>query len=273
MNTNSPHFFDLVFVVLVYKNIEVLRDFFKSLRIPFTYKVIVVNSFFDEESQDECERVALDNNADFVAIPNKGYSYGNNVGCLYAIEHYNYRFLLVSNSDVIINDFDYLDYITEKKAVYAPETKMLSGHRQNPNIPYKSRLFLYFLTQAYKYESDIILRIAHIVNRFYREVYLLYSRIVKNKCIKIFAPHGSFIIFTYLASKELMPIFNDKMFLYNEELFLAFHCKQKDIPVYYVPKLKITHLEGASSNASINSWSNHKQSFNVLQTWIKDSNL
>lgn len=271
MNNERKQKFDIVFVVLVYKNVDILRDFFKSLIIPYTYKVIVVNSFYDESSNEGCKKIATENNADFLEIPNKGYSYGNNVGCQYAIDHYLYTYLMISNSDVILNDFDYLYQLNNKLAVYAPDTVMLTGHRQNPNIPYKSRLFLWLLSLAYKYESNTILRMAHVVNRLYREAYLLLSKLLNKKCIRIFAPHGSFIVFTYQASVEMNPIFNDKMFLYNEELFLGFYCKRLGVPVFYAPKLKLTHLEGASSNAKSNSWSNHKQSFMELQSWIKSN--
>ena len=65
---SSYHF---VIVVLVYRNIEVLRDFFVSLKLS-DCRVIVVNSFFDNESLKECRDVALANNADFIPIENKG---------------------------------------------------------------------------------------------------------------------------------------------------------------------------------------------------------
>lgn len=263
-------YYDIVFVVLVYKNIEVLSDFFKSLNIPYSHKVIVVNSYYDDGTERKCADVAKSNNADYLAVPNNGYSYGNNVGCQYAIDHYSFKYLMVSNSDVVLNDFEYLKKLTLERAVFAPDTKMLNGHRQNPNIPYNSRLFLGLLSVAYKYESDFLLRMAHIVNRLYREVYLLYTMILGKNSIRIFAPHGSFVIFSYQAALELMPIFNDKMFLYNEELFLAFHCRQNNVPIYYVPKLKLTHLEGASSSSTSNSWKNHKQSYSVLQQWLKN---
>lgn len=266
-------FYEIIFVVLVYKNIDVLENFFKTLTIPFSYKVVVVNSYFDNASQERCEQVANENHAVFLSIPNKGYSTGNNIGCEYANTNYEYDFLMISNSDIIIHDFDYLRILKDDIAVYAPDTKMLSGHRQNPNIPYYSGLFHLLLGYAYKYESDFILRTAHIVNRVYREAYLFYLKLCGKDKVRIFAPHGSFIAFTHKAVTKLMPIFNNEMFLYNEELYLAFHCKEKNVPIYYVPKLKLTHLEGASSTPSSNSWKNHKQSFGVLQQWLQSNHI
>ena len=263
-------YYDVVFVVLVYKNIDVLSDFFKSLKLSYSHKVIVVNSYYSDETERRCAEVAQTNNADYLAEPNKGYSTGNNIGAEYAIKNYQFKFLMVSNSDVIIRDFSYLSKLNQESAVYAPEIRMLTGHRQNPNIPRNSSLYHWILKYAYKYESDAILRMAHVVNRLYRELYITYLSVTHKDKVRIFAPHGSFIIFTYQAAVKLMPIFNNDMFLYNEELFLAFHCRQVGVPIYYVPKLRLTHLEGASSSLESNSWKNHKQSYNVLQQWLKN---
>ena len=84
-----------------------------------------------------------------------------------------------------------------------------------------------------------------------------------------FSAHGSFIILTYQAVSELSPIFHEDMFLYNEELYLAHRCKLLQIPVYYVPTLKVIHLEGASSTIQSNAWKNHEDSYRVLSSWMR----
>ena len=68
--------FDFVFVVLVYRNTQDLKDFFSSLNIPNS-KVVVVNSFYNDETKSEFEQIAIDNGADFLNVENKGYGYGN----------------------------------------------------------------------------------------------------------------------------------------------------------------------------------------------------
>lgn len=270
--SNKKDFFDIVFVVLVYRNIDVLRDFFTSLRLSYSYKVIVVNSYYDETTEKECLQVADVNNAIFISVPNKGYSSGNNSGCDYAIEHYDYKYLIVSNSDIIISDLSFLSEISLDTAIIAPETKMLNGHKQNPNIPFRNVGYMTLTRLAYKYEKPKLKKLALIFNRFCRELMLLYINITRRELVRIFSPHGSFVIFTRQASQILQPIFNDKMFLYNEELFLTYNSLNKSVPIYYCPKLKVTHLEGASSSDTSNSWEIKKSSFGILQEWIKDNN-
>ena len=83
--------FRYVFVVLVYKNINVVKDFFKYFNIPDS-KVILVNAFYDMHSLKECEELAKEQNAIFLPINNIGYGGGNLEGINYARKHFKYDF-------------------------------------------------------------------------------------------------------------------------------------------------------------------------------------
>lgn len=264
-----------VFVVLVYKNIDVLRDFFQTLHI-LDYKVIVVNSYYDDISLKECQNVAIANNADFIPIENKGFGYGNNVGANFAIEHYEYDYLILSNSDIQIRDLSALSIKPDERAVIAPHVHLMKGKIQNPNIPWRLSCFIPMLHFAYTHNSRIILKISHLMTRFSREVFRIYRKLRKRDKYKIYSCHGSFIIFTKKTVEKLFPFFNERMFLYNEELYLAERCRLSDIPIYYLPQIDILHLEGASSSCKSGvGFANNKQSFEVLYEWLmtKEPNL
>ena len=115
------------------------------------------------------------------------------------------------------------------------------------------------------------MNVAFAFNRVLRELVVAWTKVNGNIRVRIFSAHGSFIILTYQASLELSPIFHEEMFLYNEELYLAHRCRFLKIPVYYVPKLKVIHLEGASSTKQSNAWKNHEDSYRVLSSWLKDN--
>lgn len=262
-------YFDLVFVVLVYRNVNVLHDFFESLQLVYSYRVIVVNSFYDQESERQCRVIADKHHADFLSVPNKGFGVGNNVGSQYAMDHYRYRYLVLSNSDILIHDLEYLRQLNYQRAVYAPDTRMENGHRQNPHIPIRFGFYMKLLNLSYRVKSEALMSVAFAINRLVREAYVAWTKLAGGREVRVFSAHGSFLILTYQASVELMPLFHEDMFLYNEELYLAHRCRQESIPVYYVPKLKITHLEGASSTPSSNSWKNHEDSYRVLSQWLQ----
>ena len=272
-NQIEKPYYELVFVVLVYKNVEVLQQFFASLVLPYSYRVIVVNSFCNQETEEACRTLSLGYDADFISVPNKGYGAGNNIGSRYAMEHYQYRFLVLSNSDIIIRDINFLNQMDDLKAVYAADVRMENGHRQNPHLPFKVGLYLKLLDLSYRWKSNLLMNVAFAFNRIMRELLVIWTKLNGGRKVKVFSAHGSFIILTCQASRVLSPIFHEEMFLYNEELYLAYRCRQLQIPVYYVPKLEVTHLEGASSTILSNSWENHKESYSILSLWIRQQQL
>lgn len=272
-NQIEKPYYELVFVVLVYRNIDVLRQFFSTLTLSFSYRVIVVNSFFNQETEEACRALSKEYDADFIPVPNKGFGAGNNSGCQYVMDHYQYRYLILSNSDIIIRDITCLSQLEEQKAVYAADVRMENGHRQNPHLPFRVGLYLKLLDLSYQWKSNVLMNIAFAFNRILREMVLIWTKLNGGRKVKVFSAHGSFIILTYQASRALSPIFHEEMFLYNEELYLAHRCYQLEIPIYYVPKLKVTHLEGASSNIQSNSWENHEESYSVLSSWIREQHL
>ena len=93
--------FDFVFVVLTYRNTKDLSSFFINNTITDS-KVIVVNSFYDESTEVEFQKISNENMADFINVENLGYGNGNNTGIEFAINNYEFKFLIISNPDVLI---------------------------------------------------------------------------------------------------------------------------------------------------------------------------
>lgn len=269
----DKYYYRIIFVVLVYKNMDVLRDFFRSLQIR-DCRVIVVNSYYDDASEEDCKIIASSNNADYIPIENKGFGYGNNVGAKYAIEHYDYEYLILSNSDIHIKDLGYLDSFNHSLAVIAPYTHLIEGKVQNPNIPWRINCLFYLLKKAYDTDSRIRLAIPHIMTRLSREFFKVYKLIVRKDVYRIYSCHGSFIIFTKNAVDRLYPFFDERMFLYNEELYLSEKCRKNNIPIFYCPTIDILHLEGASTGLDFKiGYERNKQSFTILYEWLKSQEL
>jgi GT2 family glycosyltransferase len=270
MTPTEKPYYELVFVVLVYRNIEVLRQFFESLVLSCSYRVVVVNSFYDQDTEEACRTLSKEYDADFIPVPNKGFGAGNNTGCRFVMDHYQYRFLVLSNSDIMIQDIKDLSQMDEQKAVYAADVRMENGHQQNPHLPFRIGLYLKLLDLSYRWKSDMLMNVAFAFNRILRELVVAWTKVNGGKKVRVFSAHGSFIILTYQAVSELSPIFHEDMFLYNEELYLAHRCRLLQIPVYYAPRLKVIHLEGASSTIQSNAWKNHEDSYRVLSSWMQE---
>ena len=264
-----------VFVVLVYKNTEVLDGFFLSLEERVKdYKVILVNSYYDEESLVACRTWAEKKGCDFIDIPNKGYGEGNNVGIQFALNHYTFDFLVISNSDIIIKKLDSLDQYVGKECIIGPETIMLTGKRQNPSIGYNyflNKLYFFFSRKGYQYDSPALITCSHICSRMTKWITYLKMFVFNKQAIRVFTVHGSFIILTAPAIRKLIPIFCNEMFLYNEELYLCLRAHQYGIPLYYDKKCIVNHLEGASCSGDF--WKQYplfKESFMFLKKIMEE---
>lgn len=240
----SAMMYDFIFVVLVYRNTNDLVEFFNKLPNG-NNKVIVVNSFYDKDSEEAFEKIAKDNDSDFFSVPNKGYGAGNNAGCKYALEHYQFKYLVISNADVEIMQMSIMDLEGVSPSVIAPEIINLRGIRQNPNMPYaESKLIVNLRYNAYLKGFVKVMYIFNAISRLKKIWFFLFNRSGKTR--KIYSAHGAFFIMPYSIIEKIMPLYNENMFLFNEERYLAKKLLDAGVNTVYLPKVKILHKEDGS---------------------------
>lgn len=156
-------------------------------------------------------------------------------------------YLVVSNADVSIFDenlFENLFKIERKYSVIAPNILTPSGIRQNPFMTKRPRRFqLLFLNFVF---SNWPLYWGYSRMSFFKNIIRGKTRIVKSNSIsqEIYAPHGSFIIFSekYFNNGGSL---NHQSFLYGEELFVGEMSNRNNLKVLFQPKLSIIHNEHA----------------------------
>ena len=66
------------------------------------------------------------------------------------------------------------------------------------------------------------------------------------KSVKVYQLHGSFIIFTKALIDKFESLFDENMFLFAEESYLAYLLKNNNIPSYYFKSLYVIHKEDGS---------------------------
>ncbi|MCC8072091.1 MAG: hypothetical protein LIO90_09850, partial [Bacteroidales bacterium] len=247
------------------RNTEDLVDFFKHLYIRDS-KVIVVNSFYDDNTDKIFKSIALANNADFLTIPNKGYGYGNNRGIEYALKKYMFEFLIVSNADITIRKFD--DSKLKPNCIYAPKVITLKGKNQNPTFPFKvSRLREKLLHYTFKGNHNKLVLALYAYSRLSKIFFYAISDIRK----KIYAPHGSFFLMPYEVVKRTHPIYNEEMFLYYEEAHFGKVMESNNIRTEYYPDIIIDHKEdGSTASTNTSEFDYMKNSFEIYyKTWVE----
>lgn len=255
--------YDFIFVVLVYKNTKDLEDFFIHQNIPNS-KVIVVNSFFDEESECQFKTIAKDNYADFISVPNKGYGFGNNRGCEYAFKKYKFKYLIISNADIEIKKMNISMMKGCENCIIAPQLLNKNGRNQNPSNPFVSScLYLKLMHFVFLNNIRYLLPFFSVVSRLKKIAFLFMYRFFKRN--KIFAPHGAFTIFSYKAIEKLFPVYDEDIFLFCEEPHLGNLARKNKISVIYMPSIKIFHKEDGSMRlASIDVFEKTRNSFLIF---------
>ena len=235
---------DIVFIVLVYRNHKDLIDFLESTKkIDVSNRTIVVNAFYDEKSRKKIENIADQYNCEFLNIPNKGYSYGNNFGIKYAVERFYYKYIVISNPDIVIKNFP-SDLSILQADIIAPKTIAASGKNQNPMIVKENLVSERLIYNGFKHNSKLLLVCGITINKIIREFFI---RLFGKKTMSIYAAHGSFLFLSNNAISVLEGApYDEKMFLFAEESVLAIKAKKHGLVTKYMPSICVNHKEDGS---------------------------
>ncbi len=234
--------------------------------MPHSY-TIVVNSFYDEGTEKMFEKIAISNDADFLTVPNKGYGAGNNAGVDYALKNFNFKYLVISNADITIEKFETSELEKYGSAIIAPDIINLKGKKQNPSVPFHPfKWYEYLRYYIYKDKHFGLLNLVFAYSRLTKTIYYLITKWRK----KIFSAHGAFVIMQRDVVKGLVPLYNEEMFLFNEEEHLGRKSAQKGFSTFYAPEIVIRHKEdGSMKVASINEFEMLRQSYLVyFDYWV-----
>ncbi|WP_371808813.1 hypothetical protein [Adlercreutzia sp. ZJ473] len=218
-----------------------------------------MNSYYDDVSENEFQRLANQYGADFLSVENRGYGYGNNVGITHAVSEYAFQWLVVSNPDTVIEEFSLNGFNPLEKSILAPDIRTLSGKRQNPMIAKRSKLAERLIYLGFKNESRLLLCLGVCANKIIRELFALGCH-RENKTV--YQPHGSFIVFSLSAIEALYPVFDEGIFLFAEEGLLAWNSAKNGVRVLYCPSIRVVHKQDGSMKF-----------LDDINTQLKDSNI
>lgn len=265
--------FKYIFVVLVYRNTGDLQECLASIKAKVSSsKVIVVNAYFNEDSRHEVERIASLYQCDFMNIENKGYSYGNNRGIEYALTHYDFDYVVVSNPDITIEEFD--DSFMApgfRYDIIAPKIIAASGKAQNPAMFKRLPLSEFFIYSGFKKDNKLSLMLGLTISKVVREVISHVKRIWKKRVYEIYCAHGSFLLLSKKLVESLNPVYDDRVFLFGEEGILAYKAKRAHFKTCYSDYIYIRHKEDGSMRLSDISVDGEMKESNVFyyENYIK----
>lgn len=253
-----------IFIILVYRNIKDLEDCIRSIKSNVnSFKIIVVNSYYDEDSKKKCELISFDEHCDFINIENKGYSFGNNRGIEFAVSNYEFDYLVVANPDTEILKFDDKSLNNLVYDIFAPNIITLRGTHQNPMGISHQKIAPKILYKGLKDNRKLYIYSALFLNKLIRCVRIFFNRIRHISIYPIYCAHGSFVILSNKAIFELYPVYDENMFLFAEEGVLASKADKIGLKTCFYPHIYIRHKEDGSMKLSDFSINNMLRDANI----------
>lgn len=232
-------------VILNYNESKTTVELIKNI-VDFTCieNIVIVDNCSSDDSISVFER-ELKHNKVFVlqANYNGGYSYGNNIGCRYAIESLGAEYITVANPDIYFEEdvlVDMLCAISRESDIGMVGVKMnnIYGHKDPSawKLPSYTQCLLencYFITHLF---GD---------KKLYCSDYFQKTNIVEVDVIA-----GSFFV---ISSKAYLDIggFDEDTFLYYEENILAWKLKKKGYRNLLLCNKEYNHLHSVTIDKSV----------------------
>lgn len=244
------------FVILNYKSTNDTIECINSIKkLKGDYSIIVVdNNTFNCDEINTIKKLT----PDLVLLDsNVGFAKGNNAGAKYAIDKYHPDFLCVINSDIVINQVDFIEQINNLYKEYnfdilGPKILPEESESCNPFPVYKT---LEQVEEKIKYHNRLINIYQSKFKRFLLKIYLLkniFKKKVKNtnglKDELNVGLHGCALIFSSKYYEKYEDIFYPHTFLFHEEEFLYLKARKDNLITLYSPKIELIHKEGQSLN-------------------------
>lgn len=254
--------YDFVFIVLTYRDTIEIEDFLISLKEHVSnYKVIMINSFYNGETDYKLREIAKINNCVFKTVENKGYGYGNNIGIQLAKQLFEYKYLIVSNPDIIITEWIDFRLKDMSDGIIGPCIINKKAKPQNPLLAYDSIIRDKIQFYGFKKNIRILVYFGILISKIQK---IFWRNMYNDKGKKLmYAAHGCFLIIPdEVINKIGFPIYDENMFLFCEESYLAKVLRQKGINTYYTEDIKIYHKEDSSMGvANVNTFKETGKSF------------
>ncbi|HKW63898.1 MAG TPA: glycosyltransferase [Candidatus Acidoferrum sp.] len=265
MHPNTPR---AVIVSVHYKgpdSLLALLDSLRGARELSEVAIIIVDSCSGEEYLFGIRgKIAEIPNAELLeSQTNRGY-FG---AARFALENYLKQgralpdWVIVCNHDVLIEDKDFLEKLfaidRATAGVLAPRIRVLPGRvDQNPFMRQKPS-WLRWASLQFIFSNYSLAKVWHWLARQKRRVksqnWISGWNSSSNDSARpqqIYAPHGSFFIFSrrYFEAGGYL---DGNLFLYGEEISVAEICRSLGVPVVYEPSLCVVHDEHRSTGKRI----------------------
>ena len=248
---------DVSIVIVNYKTPDLLRDCVHSIFIQtreVSFEIIVV----DNNSEDESEQLIKSVYPEVIWLNtgyNAGFARANNLGILNAEGNY----ILLLNSDTIVNENTLIKTITEYKKLEESHVKVGFLGCQlidlNGNIQFNSRT---------KFTNIKKLFLAHPVVIIFRRLFRIKEENQEESYRKNLELHktfhetkwlgGTYLFFNKRLIKEKNNLLDEDFFMYGEDTEWSLRIGRKGYKHFFTPNASVIHAEGGSFKIKAPKW-------------------
>lgn len=211
--------------------------------------IIIVDNCSTDNSFVMLKKLAISPKIDVIkSAQNGGYGMGNNVGVDLAYKKYNSEYVIISNSDVIVEEKVVLSLVKEmenNKNISAMAPVMCNSKgKEEPNCAWKLQSTKWGF---FAFNTPLLNRIVNKNLKFYLQNNSVDSNIVQTEAMA-----GSFFI---IRTEDFMQVggFDEKIFLYYEETVLGIKLKQINKKLAILKNEKFIHNHSSSISKSYKS--------------------
>lgn len=246
----------ITFVILHYETIDDTKQCLESLEkfIDNNVNIVVVDNGSKTGKLDSLEKEYKDNKS-IIFIRNElnlGFAKGNNIGFKYAKEHLNSDFIILTNSDTVFEQNNFIEVLQKsydefKFDVAGPKIISLAdGKNQNPVIKmYNNKKDVRI--RILKYKILMMLSYLNMDVKFKKYFSKEIMEVDKNKPPNEIQLHGACMIFSRTYIDKFDGLY-DKTFMYGEESILKYIIDKNKMSMVYIDELMMYHKEGSSTD-------------------------
>ena len=217
----------------------------------YTYVIALV----DNKSPNKNDVATLQNselqNVEFFALENNsGYAVGNNNGIRLLSEKYEFEYVLIMNPDVVIVDNGTIDRLIDRLSLC---DSSYCGIQPMIWTPYKGELkYQTHIRRIHSYSDNVVEHFA-VFKRLFKKKYgktIYIEERPYEKELDFEVPFGCFFIMRQSKFSEV-GLFDERTFLYCEEMILAAKLKKIGCKFLFVPTEKVMHEGGKSTGSTV----------------------
>lgn len=232
-------------VVLNYNDAETTIKFVESIHFfSCIGKILVVDNCSVDDSLDRISKIVTDKIVLTKTDYNGGYGYGNNFGIRYLCENYKSEYILLSNPDVVVQEDDLIElekFLKNNRdySIAAPFMRNAKGQK----VDYTA----FRLPTKKEYIMSINWLLKYFTHNRYKGL------VCETKTVKdVDVVAGS--LFLMNATDMLKyGMFDERVFLYCEEVVLGLKLKAKERKVALLTNLSFIHNHSVSINKTYSS--------------------